>query len=75
MSKTLAFTVFCLENYKTQKNITGKEADIVFRTYGIYDYLREFYDVLHTAGYQYIMNDLDMYIRARQAANDSPTCS
>ena len=31
------------------------------------DYLREFYDVLHTTGYQYINNDIDIYLKSRGA--------
>lgn len=68
MSETLAFTVFCLENYKAEKKLTGKDTDALFRRYGVYDYLTEFYDVLHTTGHQYIVNDIDIYIKARATA-------
>ena len=33
----------------------------------LFDYLREFYDVLHTTGYQYINNDIDIYLKSRNA--------
>lgn len=68
MSETLRFTVFCLENYKAEKRLTGKEADELFRRYGVYDYLREFYDVLHTTGHQYLVSDIDQYINVRTNA-------
>ncbi len=67
MSKEMEFTVFCVENYKTYRSLTGKQTVELFRRYGVLDYLREFYDVLHTTGYQYINNDIDIYLKARNA--------
>ncbi len=62
MSKETAFTVFCLENYKVYKSLTGKQAASLFERFGVYDYLNEFYDVLHTTGEQYINRDIDRYL-------------
>jgi len=67
MSKELAFTVFCLENYKAYRQISGREAFALFEHYRVFDYLREFYDVLHTTGHHYINNDIDIYLRSRGA--------
>ncbi len=67
MSKEMTFAVFCLENYKMHRSITGKEAAELFRKYGVFDYLREFYDVLHTTGHQYINKDIDDYLKVRNA--------
>ena len=67
MSKESAFTVFCLENYKAHRSLTGKETVDLFVRYGVFDYLREFYDVLHTTGHQYINADIDKYLAARNA--------
>ena len=58
MSKERAFTVFCLENYKTYRNLSGQEVALLFDRYGVFDYIREFYDVLHTTGHHYINNDI-----------------
>ena len=68
MSKETAFTVFCLENYKVYKSLTGKQAASLFERYGVFDYLDEFYDVLHTTGYQYINHDIDKYISSQSCA-------
>ena len=65
MSKEMTFAVFCLENYKIHRNLNGQEVSSLFERYGVFDYLREFYDVLHTAGYQYINHDIDMYLDSR----------
>lgn len=68
MSKEMKFTVFCLENYKIHRSMTGKEVNELFKKYGVFDYLYEFYDVLHTTGYQYVNNDIDIYLKARNVA-------
>ena len=66
MSKEASFVVFCLESYKAHRNLSGKEVIMLFTQYGIFDYIREFYDVLHTTGHQYINNDIDIYLRSRE---------
>lgn len=65
MSKETTFTVFCLENYKMHQNLSGKQVLDIFDRYGVFDYIREFYDVLHTTGYNYINNDIDIYLKSR----------
>lgn len=65
MSKEMAFAVFCLENYKIHRNLNGQEVSLLFEQYGVFDYIREFYDVLHTTGYNYINNDIDIYLNSR----------
>lgn len=67
MSKEIEFTVFCMENYKIHRTLTGKQVADLFAKYGVYDYLRDFYDVLHTTGHQYIVRDIDIYLEARNA--------
>lgn len=67
MSAEAKFTVFCMESYKVHKTLTGKQVAQLFEKYGVFDYIREFYDVLHTTGYQYINNDIDIYLQARGA--------
>ena len=68
MSKEMAFTVFCLESYKQHRNMSGKDVLKLFGDYGVFDYIKEFYDVLHTTGHNYINNDIDIYLKARGVA-------
>ena len=68
MSKEMSIVIFCIENYKIHRSLTGRQTADLFRQYGVFDYLREFYDVLHTTGYQYINQDIDIYLKARNAA-------
>ena len=67
MSKEMAFTVFCLENYKTHRKLSGKEVSLLFERYEVFSYIREFYDVLHTTGHNYINNDINIYLKSRGA--------
>ena len=68
MSKEMNFAVFCLENYKIHRNLTGYETSKLFERYGVFDYIREFYDVLHSTGHNYVNNDIDIYLNARGVA-------
>ena len=67
MSREATFTVFCIECYKVHKELTGRQVSELFEKYGVYDYIREFYDVLHTTGCQYINHDIDSYLQSRNA--------
>ncbi len=66
MSKTMQFKVFCIEQYKIKHNMTGVETVKRFKQFGVLDYLSSFFDVLHSAGAKYIVEDIDMFIAARQ---------
>ena len=68
MSNETSFAVFCLESYKRHRHMTGRDTAKLFIEYGVFDYIREFYDVLHTTGDSYINNDIDIYLRSRGAA-------
>lgn len=65
MRKEMTFTVFCLESYKVHRNLSGKAVVKLFADYGVFDYIHEFFDVLHTTGDNYINNDIDIYLRSR----------
>jgi len=60
------FKAFCLEQYKFEHNLCGKETINLFMIYGVLDYISEYYDVLHSFGNQYIIQDIDLFIDARK---------
>jgi len=66
MTNKMNYTIFCLESYKTAHNLTGKEVIDIFSRYNIIDYVKSFYDVLHSTGQEYIVDDIDKYISSRQ---------
>ena len=68
MSKTLEFKTFCFEAYKAAHKLTGRKTIELFVRYGVLDYLNDCYDVLHTTGRDYIIEDIDLFINARKSA-------
>lgn len=66
MTNTLLFKTFCIEQYKKEHKISGNETVSLFNRYDVLDYLESFYDVLHTTGAKYLVEDIDLYIRERQ---------
>ncbi|MCF0112632.1 MAG: DUF3791 domain-containing protein [Bacilli bacterium] len=68
MSKELPFLILCIEEYKNQKGMTGKEVFRLFDRYAVCEYICSFYEALHTTGTKYIVNDIDLYIESRRAA-------
>ncbi len=67
MSKEGAFTIYCAEQYKGAKKLTGKEVADLFTKFGVWDYIYSCFEALHTTGDKYIIEDIDLYIAARQA--------
>lgn len=68
MSRELPFLVLCVEEYKNHKGMSGKEVMDLFNKYSVCEYIKAFYEVLHTTGTKYIVNDIDLYIKSRQMA-------
>lgn len=66
MSKRGKFLIYCVEAYKFAKHLTGKQVAELFSRYDIWDYVYTCYEALHTTGANYIVEDIDLYIEARQ---------
>ena len=64
---TLVFKTCCLENYKYRHSLSGKEALLIFDRYNVFQYLTDFYDLLHTCGINYILDDIEAYIACRKS--------
>ena len=60
------FVVFCIEEYGAAKGMSGEQVLDLFSKYGLVDYLSEFYDVLHTQGRQWLIEEIDEYIEIRK---------
>jgi len=56
-----------VEQYKSAKNLNGEQVIDLFSKYKIFDYLMSCFEALHTTGTNYIIDDIDLYIEARQA--------
>ena len=67
MSKEGNFLIFCIEKYRTAKNLTGKEVMKLFRQYKVCEYVVSCFEALHTTGTNYIIEDIVLYIESRRA--------
>ena len=67
MSREGEFLVYCIEIYKSAKSLSGKDVMGIFTKYRVNDSIRRYFESLHTTGEKYIVDDIDLYIKARQA--------
>jgi len=61
-----AFVSFCIEQYAKAKNIATSEVAKLFGHYGITEHFCEFYDVLHTQGRLWLIEEIDKMINERK---------
>jgi len=66
MEEKTPFIVHCIEEYKSAEKLSGKAVIDLFNRFAVIDYIRCYYEALHTTGRQYIVNDINQYIKARQ---------
>ena len=59
------FIVFCIEAYKVKNKLTGQDVYDLFEKYDVLGYLYDGYDVLHTQGDGWLMNDIEEYLKIR----------
>ncbi len=64
MSSRGDFLIFCVEQYKAAKRLTGKQVADLFTRYGVWDYVYSCFEALHTTGINYIIQDIDAFIEA-----------
>lgn len=67
MSRQGDFMVYCTEQYKSAKKLSGKQVSELFSRYQVWDYIYSCFEALHTTGANYIVDDIDLYIEARQS--------
>ncbi len=60
------FVSFCIEQYAKAKNMTTDEVVNLFEQYGITEHFCEFYDVLHTQGHNWLIEEIDEMIKNRK---------
>ena len=64
--KIYAFVAFGVESYKQANGLSGAEAAQKFARYGVDEYLRDEYDVLHTLGQRELLDDINRFIEVRK---------
>lgn len=60
------FLSFCIEQYKHEKAISGKDALQILQNSGALTYLEDNYEILHTQSPQWIMEEIDGYIKKQK---------
>lgn len=64
------FLSFCIEQYAKAKNMTTEDVVDLFERYGISEHFCEFYDVLHTQGHHWLIEEIDEMIERRKKGNE-----
>ncbi|MBP5672791.1 MAG: DUF3791 domain-containing protein [Victivallales bacterium] len=67
MDKEGKFLIYCIERYRNIKGLSGAEVVKLFNEYGIMDFIRQFFDLLHINGDEYIVQEIDDYIAEQKA--------
>ena len=67
-SKVAEFVSFCIESFANAKGKSGIDTLRLFDSCGLVGYLDEFYDVLHTQGREWLMADMEDYLKVRGIA-------
>ena len=62
------FVSFCVEVFAKTKNRSGASVAKLFAECGAIDYLAVGYDVLHTQGREWLIADLEDYLKVRGIA-------
>ncbi len=60
------FVSFCIEQYAKAKGMATEDVVTLFEQYGIAEHFCEFYDVLHTQGRQWLIEEIDEMINDRK---------
>ena len=69
MSKESNFVIYCMERYRYYKRLSGAEVAKIFDTYGVYEYVTKYYEMLHTMGDHYMVQDIDDHIASISASS------
>ena len=62
MFKHLDFIVYCIEEYKNARKLTGRQVIAIFEKYNVYSFIEDSYEALHTFGGDNITWNLQDYI-------------
>lgn len=64
--KLLEFIAFCIEHYKIKHHLKGKDVSALFKEKDVINFISQGYELLHTQGKDYIIEEIDMYIKNRR---------
>ncbi len=61
----LYFISFCIEQYKHEMGMSGSEVMDLFDRSGLLEYLSENYEVLHTQGHCWLIEEMKDYLKEK----------
>lgn len=71
MSSEGNFLTYCIEQYRFEKGLNGREVIGLFKKYKVLDYIYASCEPLHTSKAKYIVDDIDIYIDACKRMEES----
>ncbi len=63
--KIIEFVSLCIETYKKKYEKSGQEILAIFDEYEVTEFLADGYDILHTQSIQYVMEEIEIYLKNR----------
>lgn len=60
------FLSFCIEQYGKKYQLSGDEVVSLFDRYEVLPYWEENFEVLHTQGHQWLMEEIDEMINSKE---------
>ena len=61
----LYFVSFCIEQYKHEMGMSGADVMELFDRTGLLEYLSDNYEVLHTQGHRWLIEEMKDYLTRR----------
>lgn len=65
-SQTLLFKMFCAENYRETNKISAEETLLLFSKHGVFKFLHDNFEMLHTQDTVYILDTITTYIHKKK---------
>ena len=60
------FLSFCIEQYGKKHQLNGDEVVSLFDRYEVLPYLKDNFEMLHTQGHQWLMEEIDELIKKQE---------
>lgn len=61
----IEFIAFCIENFKVKHQMKGNEVANLFKESNTLIFLKDGYEMLHTQGKEYIIEEIEIYLKNR----------
>ena len=62
------FLSFCIEQYKNKHKMPGEKVATLFEGCGVLSYLEDNFEVLHTQGHQWLLEEMEELINKQKTA-------